>query len=384
MAGTNNRVVLRVMHVMANNSTVPYFNWLAERVGKYSDVQFSFVCLYPERPKMIEDMKERGCDCYWVKFDHSKRKSGMISAFFALYKLFKQHKPDAVHTHLFDDSLPALLAAKLAGVKIRVITKGDTAFHWNYNPQWVKADRFNNANATHIIALSGESKQFIIEKEKAPTNKVYRIHHGIPLANITSAKEEYKEQFRKQYGLEGKLVIGTISRYIEWKGYRYIIDAARSVTEKYKNVKFLFVGMGEQRKELEEIVKQYGLNDYIEFIGWIEKEKMPSFYSIMDIYLHAAYMEPFGFVIAEAMANGVPLVTTRTGAAGDVLQHLETCYFTETKNAQSIAEGISWMIENPEKRKAMSEKVKRIAMDKFSVERMLDDYIKLYKGELRQ
>jgi glycosyltransferase involved in cell wall biosynthesis len=375
---------LHVMHIMANNSSVPYFNWLAEGVSKYPDVKFSFVCLYPEKPKMIEDMKERGCDCYWIKFDHRKRKSGMIYALLKLQQLFILIKPDTIHSHLFDDSLPALFAAKATGIKQRVITKGDTAFHWNYNRKWVWADRFNNANATHIIALSGEAKQFIIEKERANLEKVYIIHHGIPIEKSTNQKDEYKEQFKKQYGLEGKTVIGTVSRFIEWKGYRYVIEAAKRITEKNKNVKFLFVGHGEQKRELEELVRQKELSEYIQFVGWIEKERMPSLYGVMDIYLHAAYMEPFGLVIAEAMANRVPLVTTKTGAARDVLTHGETCCFIKTKDSQSIAEGITWMLEHPEERNVMKEKVKKLAAEKFNVERMLDDYIKLYRGELRQ
>src|SRR5581483_8621422 len=161
--GVNKIRPFHVLHLMANNSSVPYFNWLAERVGKYPDVKFSFVCLYPEKPQMIEDMKKRGCDCYWIKFDHVTRKTDMISAFFSLYRLFKKIKPDAVHTHLFDDSVPGLLAAKLAGVRMRAITKGDSAFHWFYSRKWVMADKFNNANATHIVAISGESKKFIVE-----------------------------------------------------------------------------------------------------------------------------------------------------------------------------------------------------------------------------
>ncbi len=373
---------IQVLQIMANNSSVPYFNWLAERVNKYSDVKFSFVALYPESPKMMDDMKERGCDCYWVKYDGSRRKSSSIKAFFRLYKLFRKLKPDAIHTHLFDDSFVALFAARLAGVKIRAVTKGDAAFHWYYTPQWVWADRFNNNNATHIIAISDESKQFILEKEKAPSSKVYRIHHGIPIEDIASSNEADKAWFRQEYKLEGEIVIGTISRYIEWKGYRYIIEAARVVTAKHKNVKFLFIGHGEQKQELEALVEKYSLKEFVQFIGWIEKKYMPSLYGIMDIYVHAAVMEPFGLVISEAMANGIPMVTTKTGAAADALIHKETCYFTESKNSESIAEGVNWMIENPEIRNTMREKIRKVAKEKFNVDRMLSDYISLYKGTL--
>lgn len=367
------------MHIIANNASVPYFNWIAERGGRYPGVKFSFVALYPEMPVMSEEMKGYGCDFYWIKFDQSRRKRGMVRSFFNLYALFRKIKPDVVHTHLFDDSLPAILAARVAGVRMRVIQKEDTGFHWNFKPLWVWADRFNNVNATHIVAISKESKRFILDKEKAPSSKVFMIHNGIDLKAIRLMDEESKNRLRKEFNPENKFLICTISRYIEWKGYRYIIDAVKNIVTINNNVKFLFVGYGGQEHELKELIEQYGLNDFIQLSGWIDRKVMPSLYGIMDLYLHAAYMEPFGFVLAEAMANGVPIVTTRTGVAADVLVHKESCYFVNTKDSASIAEGITWIINHPEERRMINSKTKRIADDSLGADRMLDEYVGLYK-----
>jgi hypothetical protein len=88
---------MHVVHVIANNSTVPYLNWFAERLHNYPDIKFTVIALYPEKPYLIEEMKRYGCDAYWIKFDQGKRKSGMIFAFFKLYKLFRKLKPDVVN-----------------------------------------------------------------------------------------------------------------------------------------------------------------------------------------------------------------------------------------------------------------------------------------------
>ncbi len=303
----------------------------------------------------------------------------MLVAFVKIYKLFRKLKPDVANTNLFDDSFIGLLAARLAGVKIRVILKQDTAFHWFYKPSYVWADRFNNNNATHIVAPCNETRKFIIEKEKANPEKVHIIHSGIDLNDITNKSEDYKKLLIEKYGLKDKFVVCTIARLIEWKGYRYVIEAVRILTESNKNLRFLFVGEGEQKAELMDLADKYRLSNYIVFTGWIERKYIPSLYGAMDLYVHAAVMEPFGFVFCEAMANGVPLVTTKTGAAADILTHKETCYFAEDKNPKSLADGIKWMIENPVKRVEMKEKVKELAEKYFSVDRMLDDYINLYK-----
>ncbi|HXP49084.1 MAG TPA: glycosyltransferase family 4 protein [Bacteroidia bacterium] len=372
---------MHVVQVIANNTTVPYLTWFAERLKNYPGVKFSFIVLYPTKPDMIEEMKNFGCQCYWIKFSEDKRKSGMIEVFFQLYRLFVKLKPDVVNAHLFDDSLPAMLAARLAGIERRIVRKQDTAFHWLYTPQWMWADRLINKNATHIVAISEEAKRFVIEKENAEPSKVYMIHNGIPIDKATKYSEQTKESLREKYGLKDKIVIGTISRFIEWKGYRYIIEAARALTEKNKSLKFLFVGQGEQMKEMQELVRKYKLTDYIIFTGWIDREIIPSLFGIMDIYLHAAIMEPFGFVISEAMANGVPIVSTKTGAAADVLVHKETCYFTEDKDASSIIKGIEWMLENPEIREKMKGELKKLAQENFSIDKMVEAHMALYCKE---
>jgi glycosyltransferase involved in cell wall biosynthesis len=372
---------MHVVHIMANNSSVPYFNWFAEEVKNYPNYKFSFVAMHLAEPKMLEDMRNRGCDCYWIPFDSNNRKRDMLLAVPKLFKLFKSIKPNVVNTHLFDDSLPGLLAARLAGVKCRVITKGDTTFHWDHAPKWVWADKLNNFNATKIVAISNESKAFILDKERANANKVNLIHHGIPFHYLCNQNEAYKNELRERYKLDNYIVIGTISRYIEWKGYRYIIEAAAAIIKKYPRVKFLFTGEGPQRNELSLLIAEYHLQNHIILTGWIERDYIPSLYGLMDIYVHAAIKEPFGFVIAEAMANGVSLVTTKTGAAADALEHKRNCYFVAEKNAQDIALGIEWVLMDPANKERMSKEVTRIAHDLYDVKDMVKSYLNLYTGK---
>ncbi len=371
---------MHIVHIMASNSSVPYFNWFAEEIKNYPQFKFSFIALYPTSPQMMEDMRLRGCDCYWIKFDSAKRKSSMISVLPKLVGLLKKIKADVVNTHLFDDSLPGLLAARLAGIKKRVITKGDTTYHWNYAPTWVWADRFNNFNATDVVAISNESKEFILTKEKANSRKVSMIHHGIPFKYLTDQRDDYKKELTDKYLLAGKIVIGTVARLIEWKGYRYIIEAARKVVKTNPNIVFLFAGLGDQYEELVKLVNNYGLNKNIIFTGWVARNYIPSLYSVMDIYLHAATTEPFGFVIAEAMANGTPLVTTKTGAAADALEHKKNCYFVEEKNADEIADGISWMLEDLQRKEKIASEGIELAHKMYDVKYMLKNYLSLYKA----
>jgi len=332
--------------------------------------------LHSEKPQMIEDASKFGWDCYWIKFENTKRKSSMVSSFFKLYKLFKKIKPDVVHSHLFDDSLPTLLAARLANVKKRVITKQDTTFHYYYAPKWVKADIFNNWNATNLIPVSKEAEEFILDKENAPPSKITMIHHGIPSKIFTSQSDDYKIELIEKYNLTGKIVIGTVCRLIEWKGYRYIIAAAEKVVEQHPNAIFLFIGEGPQKNELVNLAKKHNVLDHIVFTGWMDRAYIPSLYSVLDVYAHAASFEPFGFVIPEAMMNAAPVVSTPTGSALDSINHKENGYIVKYKDSDSLAKGILYTIKNGDSFKL---KGKETALKMFEFDLMYNNYIKLYE-----
>ena len=325
---------------------------------------------------MIEEMKERGCDCIWIEFNPKSRKSGMIKAFFELVKLFRKLKPDVVHTHLFDDSFPGLLAAKIAGVKKRVITKQDTTFHWYYAPKWVWADRFNNRNATHLIAVTEENKQFIIESEHADPKKVRLAHNGFPFDLMTKQFDEVKRKYIEKYGLQGKIVVGTVSRLIEWKGYLDIINAAERLVVNYPQIHFLFIGYGNQKKTLEKTIADKKLQNHITLTDWIDRADIPSLYGIMDVYAHAARYEPFGFVLIEAMFNGVPVVSTATGVAKDIIVHKENGYLVSYDDVARLADGIEYMLENGGK--DIGAKGKETALKSFQFENMFNRYKTIY------
>lgn len=364
--------------LMANNSSVPYFTWFAEKSQNSKEFTFSFVCLHNEKPEMIDEFAKLGIKTYWIYFDNNKRIRSMLNAVFALRKLFLEIKPDVVHSHLFDDTLPSMIAAKLAGIKNRVVTKQDTTFHWYYSPKGVKYDRLINRLALKLIAVSEECRDFILEKEKAEPKKVVLIHHGVDQKTVCLQNEAYKTELRNKYNLHGKKVIITIARLIEWKGYKKILDVAEKVIAVMPEAVFLFVGEGDQKEELEKIIKIKKLQNNIIFTGWVNRNYIPSLYGIADIYFHMANFEPFGFVFAEAFMNGVPIISTSTGAAKDAIVNSKNGFLIENNNAQASSESLISILtkDTTEIRKNAKETGQKL----FTFEHMWNNHLALYNS----
>lgn len=366
-----------VMMIIANSPNPSYFRWFAELNHKEKACKLSFIFMHTENPALAEEMKKYGVESHWIHFNTYKSKPlQYIKTFFKLFFLFKKLKPDVVQTNLFDDSLPALFAAKLAGIKKRIITKQDTGYHVNYAPSVVKYDKFNNANATHLIACSEESKEFILKNENGDANKITLIHHGVDEQFISTATNQQIEEVKKRFHLEGKTTIGTIARYIPLKGYADLINAMEKLKDKFPDLIFLGVGYGAQKTEIEKLIEEKKLKSRFILTDLIDYNLMPAVYRNFKIYVHAAKLEPFGFVIAEAMFNKCPIVTTRVGASRDFLVHKESAYLVNFDAPDEIANGIEYLLTH--QNDAMVQKAYAIAKNNFSREIMWSKYKTLY------
>lgn len=311
---------MHVLHTFANNGTVPYLTWFTDRAVLEGTPHYTFILLVPQRPPMIEEMRAKGFDVIWIRYDDRRRKRGLIRALPLLWWHMRRIRPDIVHCNLFDDSLPGLIAARLAGIRRRVLTRQDTGYHWMHARRWVALDRWNNRMATHIIAISEENRRFIIDQEGADERKVSMVHNGIPPERFTRQDHAVMQRLRERFGLSSEnLVFGSVARYVQWKGHRHVLDAAARIVSDHPNARFLLCGSGTLRPSMEDLARSLGIASKVHFIDRIEPGEMPSFYGILDAFLHAAVMEPFGLVYAEAMMNAVPVVSTRTGAAADAI-----------------------------------------------------------------
>jgi 1,4-alpha-glucan branching enzyme len=328
-------------------------------------------------------MSEWDAKVYHIPFDFNNTRKSIATSYFALKKLFRKIRPQIVHSHLFYDGISATLAARHAGVKVRIHTKQSTGINWQENKWAVKIDRWMNRKNTHLIAVSAECREFMIQQEQCNPNKIVLIHHGINPDELTSFTKEDIETVKKLIQFRNEKIILNLSRCVPWKNQKDIILASHFLQSDFPDAKFICAGQGPLLEDLKSMVKENKLDEKVIFTGNIDKKLIPALFAISDVYLHAAKMEPFGFVIPEAMFNKVPVVSTPTGSARDGITHLESGYLASYDDPASLAAGVKFMLTlNENKIMHLTSNALANAQNLYHIDVMYRNTVRLYHNAL--
>lgn len=229
-----------------------------------------------------------------------------------LYEAIKKHGPySAVHAHTLFHCGTAVLAAKLAGVKIRIAhahttsDKNDTLVRRLY----IKSMRFLiNTFSTDLLSCSNEAARYLFGENKLNKANYKYFPNLIDYAKFLSVKQEEISRFKAEEGLDEGLVIGHIGRFIEPKNHRFLLDIIKCLAVKNQNTKLLLVGDGDLRTQTEEAARKEGVYENIRFLGL--RNDIPVMLHSMDVFVFPSKYEGLGLVMLEAQAAGLPCIVS--------------------------------------------------------------------------
>ncbi len=166
-----------------------------------------------------------------------------------------------------------------------------------------------------------------------------------------------KEILKEKLGIkEGEKMVVTVSRLVKKNGVDVLIEAmnelrkmdSRSVIGNDRVVKLVIVGEGEERRNLEKLIKDLKLEERVIFVGEVEPEKVGEYYAAADVFVRLSRSEGFGNVFIEAMAAGVPVVATNVGGIKDFARDGENCLLVGPEDAEGAAEAIKKILIDKE------------------------------------
>ena len=284
-----------------------------------------------------------------------------------LAKFAVGHKIEIIHAHVARDYPVAALASYLS--KIPLVLTRHLLFRLN------PLHRLTIKQAEKIIAVSNGVAESLLVNDFIPAEKIKVIYNGVDIDIFESAARNLSKclETRRTIAPDAEFLAATVGELSPHKGQEDFICAAAIVARKFPDAKFLIVGAdnsksGNYRIYLEKLVEELKLKDRIIFTGW--QNEMPTIYAAIDVFVSAARREPFGLVIAEAMAGGTAVVATETVGASEILENNVTGILTPIKNPQALADAISELFENIPQRESLEKAARLKVKNKFSLDEM--------------
>ncbi|MBN9484972.1 MAG: glycosyltransferase [Bacteroidetes bacterium] len=314
-------------------------------------------------------------------------------AYRKIKRLIEKFRPDIVHTHAAKSGLVGRLAADACKVPVIVHTFHGHVFH-SYFSKWksnafIQIERYLANRSTGIIAISEKQKQELTQVYKiCEEDKMKIIPLGLDLDKFRLHQEIKRAEFRSKYFLQDNdIAIGIIGRIVPVKNHSMFVAAAKKVLEQTDaNVKFIIIGDGDMRTQMEAEFKEAGI-DYAYYpeqkreataicTSWLTD--MDVVLAGLDIVALTSHNEGTPVSLIEAQAAGRPVVSTNVGGVGDVVIDNQCGYITEPDNAIIFAEALLQLISNPQQRVLFGTRGQNFVQGKFSYQRLVGDMSDYY------
>jgi len=184
------------------------------------------------------------------------------------------------------------------------------------------------------------------------------------------------DKFKPVINENSNLTILFVGRLIKRKGIKYLLRAFKEVHDEYKSCELTIVGEGPKRKYLENLCKQMNIESGVNFLGGIKYKDIANVYKKASIVVLPSLEESLGNVTLEAMASGLPLITTNTGAAELIDKN---GFIVNKRDYKQIKKAIIEYIKNPELRRKHGQQSREIA-EKMSWSNSAKAYIEIYNS----
>lgn len=269
----------------------------------------------------------------------------------AIRALLRDFQPEVVHTHSAKGGMLGRLAAWSLDVPVIVHTVHGAPFH-DYQPAWARsligwAEWYGSRKCHGLISVADAMTDQLVAARVAPRSKFVTIHSGMDVAPFLNAATT-RDQVRRELGYSPQhRVVGKIARLFHLKGHDYVLDAARAVVQACPNARFLFVGDGILREELQRRIDREGLTEHFQFTGLVPPRRIPALVGAMDILVHASLREGLARALPQALIAGKPAVSFDIDGAREVVVNGETGFLIAPRDVSGLAEGLRKLVMDP-------------------------------------
>lgn len=301
-----------------------------------------------------------------------------------LVRLFRRLRPDIVHTHTAKGGALGRVAACLTGVPAKVHTFHGHVLEGYFSAfasqVFLRIERGLARLTDRLIVLSPRLRQDILGMGIGQPEQVEVVPLGLEL-------ERFLRPSRQKAGLRSSLalptgvpLLGIVGRLVPIKDHPTLFQALALLDAGPQAPHLAVVGDGKRREELQDLARRLGLAFRIHFLGW--REDLEAVLPELDVVICSSRNEGTPVVLIEAMAAGVPVVSTDVGGVGDLIQHGETGWLVPAGDAAALARGLNALLTDPALGAGMAAAAREVTLDRHDVKVLLRRMEVLYQNLL--
>jgi len=317
---------------------------------------------YYESAKLFEKLDKE------EKFDiiHSQSSAG---AGVVKYASLKQPIIVTLHGTIFNEIKSALNSKSLKGYAL--------AFYLFIRMLMDKSDKLLLNKANKIITVSYQLCNDVKRQYNISEEKLITIPNGI---DINKFKPINVDDLREKLKLDlNEKIILSLGKIVKQKGYHLLLKILPDILRNY-NVKLVIVGTGSYLPDLKKMAVKLGIKDRVIFTGKVSDNDLPKYYNLADIFAFPTLrIEGLPLVVMEAMACKVPVVASRIGGIPTVIENEKDGLLIRPNDLEDLKDKILMLLEDEKFAKRIGKNARNKIIKKFSLDKMVDDTIKVYE-----
>lgn len=303
-----------------------------------------------------------------------------LSTVLGLTGVLRVQKPDVVHIHNFVSQVRAAPAARLAGVPVVVTTKHGSEWPRLLGSAALAARFWNLSDA--LAAVSEEVLSGFEAAYGRPLGHGRVVLNGIDTERFRPTTMNVENARHEVLGMTGRPLLGTVGRLVEGKGISVLVEALGLIRREAPGAALVVVGDGPRREALQRTARQLGLADRVCFLG--KRDDVERIYPLCDVYVQPSHAEGISLTILEACATGLPVVATDVGGNPEVIDEGRTGVLVPAADPAALGRAVLRLWGDPARARQIGRAARRRVRNDFSVERMVGQYMDLYRDVSRR
>jgi glycosyltransferase involved in cell wall biosynthesis len=360
------------MHQLKVVISVP----LGQRFGGAENMLWTFLChidrtriepivVFLEHGPFERDVASLGIRTTAIPAGRLRQPWRANRAIISLARFFRSEQPDLILNWMAKSQLYGGIAASLASMSDRVVwwQHGVPDGHW--------LDRLATLLPARAVGCSSLASAHAQERVW-PHRSTFVVHPG---AESAAPSSEERSALRRQLSIpKGATVLGIVGRLQPWKGQHRFIEALGKLRSSGHDVHGLIIGGNAYdlspgyERELTRLVTELGLEQNVTFTGHVPDAR--PYVSLMDVLVNASDPEPFGIVLVEAMALGVPVVAVDSGGPAEIVEHEQSGLLVNSGDPRTLADAVERVVLDEELRRRLSRGGRERYTERFTAGKM--------------